>query len=135
MPVTLESYNASKLEPAAYPQDARIDAAQLGPSQTLTRGTVLGKRTADGKLYAYDNGNTDGTETAVAILVYDVVTDASGNHYLGTSAVASSINLPHRDTSVYVAGVFDASQFTGWDSNAATDLHARELPNGYIRIP
>lgn len=135
MPTTIDTYNALKLEPAEYPQDARIDAAQLGASLTLAKGTVLGKRTADDRLYAYDKDNTDGTETAVAILVYDTATDAGGKHYLGTSAVASAMNLPHGDASIYVAGVFDPDELTGYDADAATDLHARVLPSGFIRIP
>jgi hypothetical protein len=135
MPVTLETYNAAKLEPAEYPQDARIDAAQLAPSTTYARGTVLGKVTATNKLAAYNNALATGVETAVAILVYDVVTDADGNHYLGTNAVASSTNLPHKDASVYVAGVFDEDDLTGWDANALADFQARRLPSGFIRIP
>ena len=135
MPVTLETWNAAKLEPASFPQDARVDAAKLAPSLTLARGTVLGKITATGRLAAYNNANANGTETAVAILVHDVATDASGNHYLGSSATASSTNLPRQDTSIYVAGVFDTTELTGWDANAATDFQARTLPSGYVRIP
>lgn len=38
----------------------------------LLAGTVLGRITASGKLKPYDNNNTDGSETAVAVLVYEV---------------------------------------------------------------
>lgn len=38
----------------------------------LFAGTVLGKITASGKYKPYDNDNTDGSQTAAAILVYDV---------------------------------------------------------------
>ena len=38
----------------------------------LVAGTVLGKITASGKYRPYDNDNTDGSQTAAAILVYDV---------------------------------------------------------------
>ena len=38
----------------------------------LFAGTVLGKITASGKYKPYDNDATDGTQTAAAILVYDV---------------------------------------------------------------
>lgn len=41
-------------------------------SGKLLAGTVLGKVTATGKYKPYDNDNTDGTQTAAAILVYDV---------------------------------------------------------------
>lgn len=135
MPVTLETYNAAKLEPAEYPHDARIDAAQFGPSLTIAKGTVLGKKTADSKLYAYNDALSDGTEVAVAISVYDVKTDASGNHYLGTDAVPSGFNLPHKDASIYIAGVFRTADLTGWNAAALADFKARTLPSGFIRIP
>jgi len=135
MPVTLETLSPIKLEPAVYPQDARIDAAILGVSLTLGKGTVLGKRTSDNKLYAYDDTKTDGTNVACGILVYDTKTDASGNHYLGTDAVASTTNLPHRDCSVYVAGCFDTTELTGYDAAALADFHGRLMPSGYLRIP
>lgn len=41
----------------------------------LKAGTVLGKITASGKYQAYDNGASDGSETAAAILYQD--TDAT----------------------------------------------------------
>lgn len=135
MPVTLQTYNAAKCEPAEYPHDARIDAAMLGPSLTLAAGTVLAKKTSDNKLYAYSTSLTDGRGVAVAILVYATATDSDGNHYLGASATPSESNLPHRDCSIYVAGVFRTTDLTGWDSDAATDLHARTLPSGFVRIP
>lgn len=136
MPVTLNTYNnGTKLEPAEFPQDARLDAAQLGDSLTLAAGTVLGKKTADNKLYAYNDSLTNGLQTAVAILVYATATDASGNHYTGDSATPSDTNLPHRDCSIYIAGTFRTTDLTGYDANAGTDLHARTLPSGFIRIP
>lgn len=135
MPTTLSTFNPAKLEPVEYPEDARIDAVKLGASLTLVKGTLLGKRTSDGLHYAYNDALTDGTQTATCILVHDVVTDSSGNHYLGTNAVASEWNLPTRDTSVYVAGVFDTDELTGYDANAKTDLGGRFLPSGWLRIP
>lgn len=41
-------------------------------SGKLIAGTVLGKITVGGKYKPYDNDNTDGSQTAAAILVYDV---------------------------------------------------------------
>lgn len=41
-------------------------------SGKLLAGTVLGKVTATGKYKPYDNDATDGTQTAAAILVYDI---------------------------------------------------------------
>lgn len=135
MPTQIDTYNASKLEPALYPEDARIDAMAIAPSLTLVAGTVLGKITATSKGAAYNNALSTGVETAVAILVYDTATDASGNVYLGGSAVPSALNLPHATAPVYVAGVFDTADLTGWDANAKTDFGGRTLPSGYVRIP
>ena len=44
------------------------ETVAVAASTLMKAGTVLGKRTASGKLAEYDNDNTDGTETAVAIL-------------------------------------------------------------------
>ncbi|MGM3109726.1 head decoration protein, partial [Bacillus cereus group sp. BC307] len=41
-------------------------------SGKLFAGMVLGKITASGKYKPYDNDNADGSQTAAAILVYDV---------------------------------------------------------------
>jgi hypothetical protein len=135
MPTTLNTTIVDKLEPAEFPEDARIDAAQLAPSLTLASGTVLGKVTATGKLAAYNNSLTNGVETAVAILVYDTWTDSSGNHYFNGGSTASRDNLPHKDCSIYIAGTFRTTDLTGYDSNAGVELHARVLPSGFIRIP
>lgn len=135
MPTQLNSWNADKLEPAIYPELARTIAAQFPASTTIAKGTVLGKVTASGKLAAYNDSNTDGTETAVAISVYDVITDSAGKHYLGDSAVANPSNLPLDTVPVYIGGIFDPADLTGENANGLTDLNARTLPNGFISIP
>lgn len=134
MPTTLSTFNPAKLEPKEYPECAKTEAVKLGVSLTLVKGTVLGKRTSDSLHYAYNDGLTDGTNVATCILTHDVVTDASGNHYLGTNAVASEFNLPQKDTTVYIAGVFDTDDLTGYNAAAGVDLHARVLPSGWISI-
>lgn len=135
MPTQIESWNPTSLEPIEFPQDARTEAVVMGVSLTIARGTVLAKRTSDNKHYAYNDALTNGTEVAKCIAKFDFVTDASGNVYLGTSATPSALNLPHSTAVVYVAGVFNSSELTGWDAAAAVDFHARLLPSGYYRIP
>lgn len=51
------------------------EAATIAAGQNLQLGAVLGRKTADGKLYALDPAATDGTETAVGVLATD--TDAT----------------------------------------------------------
>lgn len=134
---TLATYDNAGLQPAMFPEDARTIAGVLGPSQTnLAAGTVLGKKTSDGKLYPYNNGASDGTETAVGILRDRVSTDANGKVYPADNATASTANVPQGETAaVYVAGTFDTNDLTGWDANAATDLNALTLFSDLVRIP
>ena len=47
------------------------ETATLAAGQNLALGTVLGKKTADGKLHALAPATTDGTEAAVGVLAVD----------------------------------------------------------------
>lgn len=50
-------------------RDTVVIAASSGK---LEAGTVIGRITASGKCKAYDNDATDGTQTAIGVLVYAV---------------------------------------------------------------
>lgn len=127
MPTLISTTTPDSLEPAIFPELARTIAAELAPSLTLAKGTVLGKITATGKLAAYNDSLTNGVEVAVAILKFAVVTDSSGNAYFSDSDVASPINLPHREVPVYIAGCFATADLTGYDANALADFKGRVL--------
>lgn len=71
----------------------------------LAAGTVLGKITATGLYDAYDNGDSDGTETAAGILMYRV--DATNG------------DTP---ASLMTHGNVRSGSLTGVDSAAITDL-------------
>lgn len=75
MPVLTEGKNLGDLlkyeAPNLYSREATVVAA----GQNLAIGTVLGKKTADGKLHALDPDATDGTEDAIGVLATD--TDAT----------------------------------------------------------
>lgn len=51
---------------------SRETVTVVSGSGKLNAGTVLGKITASGKYKPYDDNNSDGSEVAAAILVYDV---------------------------------------------------------------
>jgi hypothetical protein len=51
------------------------ETVTVAAGQNLQLGTVLGRKAADGKLYALAPSATDGTETAVGVLAAD--TDAT----------------------------------------------------------
>lgn len=125
MPQSLETYSGLRLLPV-IPDYTLTQAVRFGPSLTIARGTVMGKKTSDGKLYAYNDAQTDGTQVAVALSIYDVKTDSAGNHFLSTTdATASSLNPPLNSVPVYTGGVFDTTELVGWDAAANTDFKGR----------
>jgi hypothetical protein len=71
----------------------------------IAKNTVLGKITASGKYGDYDNGNADGSETAVCILTEDV------------DATSADVK-----TSAYFAGEFNEDALVGIDDNAKLDF-------------
>lgn len=54
----------------------------IASGQNLAIGTVVGRITASGKVAAYDNDATDGTQTAVGVLIAAI--DASAGDKPGT---------------------------------------------------
>jgi hypothetical protein len=132
----LSTYTAANiLQPKQRPEDARQDAGVFGVSLTLAKGTVLGKKTSDGKLYAYNDSLTNGTEVAVGILMQSIITDSSGNVFYGDSATAGEFNPPHETAAYWQSGIFDTADLTGYDAAALVDFKGRVLANGFILIP
>lgn len=79
------------------------------------------------------------TQTAVAILRYDIVTDGKGNHYYGTTVVNGIANsIPARTAEAYDHGTFYTPELIGLDATALGQLMGRivegTLANGVIRI-
>jgi hypothetical protein len=134
MPTTLNTYSFDQLEPKESPELSVRDAVKMGASLTLAKGTLLGKRTSDNKHYAYNDALTDGTNVATCILLCAIKTDASGNVYFGDSATAAIDNLPHAEAPVYIAGIFDTDDLTGYDANGKTDLGGHFTPAGWLKF-
>jgi len=129
MPITATTnYRARKLEPAYQPEKAVTQAAKIA-SGNYAAGTVLGLVGATGALKAYANGNSDGSETAVAIAMYDMYSD--GTNVSITAAGALIAGETATDAPVYIAGFFRCDQLTGLDANGVTDMKARlvDAPN------
>ncbi len=76
----------------------------------LDKGTVLGIETTSEKYVVYDDGETDGSEVAQAILADDV--DATSSDQL---------------VAVYLRGLFLLSKLTGYDAAALADLNGRRI--------
>ncbi len=122
----VSTFTCQKLEPYWNPDDAQTISVKLGNSLTLAAGTVLGRKTADNKFYAYSDAASDGTEVAVAILQYAIATDSSGNAFFGSAAAAefgeSVLTVP-----AYISGDFFIADLTGIDANGLADLKGRVI--------
>lgn len=75
MPVISQTHNLGDLLKYEASHLYSREAVTLAAGQNLAIGTVLSRKTADGKYYALAPSATDGTETVVGILATD--TDAT----------------------------------------------------------
>lgn len=125
----------NQLQPKQRPEDARQDAGAFGASLTLDKGTIIGKRTSDGLLYAYDDTATNGQEVAKGILMYTIKTNSSGHVFFSDSTDATELNPPHQTAPYWQSGIFDTADLTGYDAAALVDLNGKVLANGFISIP
>jgi len=104
---TLETWDPSQeIQPFQRPEDARQDAGVFGPSQTILFGTVLGRKTSDNKLYPWVHGNSDGTQTPVAVNKRSLMTDANGQVFYQGSTTPSRVNSPWTTSVIYKSGIF-----------------------------
>jgi hypothetical protein len=82
--------------------------------QNVTRGTVMGKITASGKLSIVNDANSDGTENPYSVMAQDV--DASGGDKSGLT---------------FELGLFDGSKLTFGGDDVLADhrdaMHGRGL--------
>lgn len=108
-----------------------------GPASAVTTVTA-GTAGTPGTYGAYDQDNTDGSEIPTHVLMYDVVTDASGNVFMGDSA-ASEWNNSSKYAQAYRAGYFATEDLVGFDENARSLMNARlthgDLVSGRVLIP
>jgi hypothetical protein len=72
MPAITQAKNLGDLLKYEAPSRYSRDVVTVAAGQNLLLGTVLGRKTADGKLYALNPAATDGTEIAVGVLGNDV---------------------------------------------------------------
>jgi head decoration protein D len=130
----VHTFTGQKLEPYMNPDKARTIGIKLAPSTTLTKGTVLGRITASNLWRAYADGNVDGSQTARAILQYDVVTDAGGLHYYGGQA-ASELGHGEPTAPAYMKGDFFGADLVGLDAAGLADLFGRLIWGDTIADP
>lgn len=128
-----QTYSASRLDPAFRPDLAPVIDVALAASQTLAKGTVLGRVTATGAYKAYASGNSDGSQTAKVILQYSVTVDGSGN-----ITIEGEWGITRKTAPVFVAGYFRTEDLTGLDAGGVTNLGGcvvkGDLTTGLVRI-
>lgn len=116
------TYSGVKLEPAYQPELAQTDRFKV-KSGNYARGTVLGFVSSTGAVGAYADGNSDGTQTAAVIAMYDMYSD--GTNVSLTSGGALLAGETATAAPVYIAGFFKCSDLTGLDANGIVDMKAR----------
>ena len=85
----------------------RDETLLFGGAGTVKAGTLLGRITASGKLAPYASGATDGSESPLAVLTYDVTADAAGDVQV-RALVAGDVNASR----LIIAADGDASNIT-----------------------
>lgn len=115
-------FTAGKLEPAFAADMARTDVFKVA-SGSYVKGTVCGIVSATGAAKAYANGNSDGSETAQIIAVYDMYSDGTNVSLTNDSALLAGETAT--GAPFYICGFFECSELTGLDANGITDMHAR----------
>ncbi|MDH3975522.1 MAG: head decoration protein [Deltaproteobacteria bacterium] len=82
----------------------------IGAGANEIKGTIMGRQTVDGKLYAYNSANIDGTENPVCIL--------------GEDAAAAAADVKAEN---WFAGVYVEANMTGLDAAGKLALEARGI--------
>ena len=100
-----ETYTPDNLMDPTFPHISGQETILTG--NNLTRGTVLGKVTASGKCVAVDDSNSDGSQTAYAILAED------------TDATSADKTAP-----VFLVGHFNENELTFGDDDDIDDHRA-----------
>lgn len=91
-----------------------------------------------GTFTTYNNGNSDGSQTAAAILQYDCASDSSGLVTLGTASTGGPYGQKYRAVPAFFRGTFRTSELVGLDAAAVTDLGRLiegTLSAGILRMP
>lgn len=99
-------------------------ASRPVPLMTTTAGSVA--HTTTGRTAntwaAYNDSNSDGTQTARGIMKYTCTTDASGNVSYSTSSNGGPWGETSAYGQVYISGYFNTAQLTGLDANGVADF-------------
>jgi hypothetical protein len=117
--------------------DLTADFSSLGtPGNASLTHSATGQRL--GTYKAYDNNNTDGSQTARGLLQYDVAVDSSGDITFGTSTGGGPFGQKFKSCPMFVEGTFNTADIAGLDTNAVADLGRLlkgSVTAGLLRMP
>lgn len=94
---------------------------QRNTADTFVAGLVLGRVTATGYYKAYDDAASDGSQTAVAVLMDDVALEDRPDSSPSGAASGTSIGRG------IFSGYLFKDKLTGLDANGITDLGAKTI--------
>lgn len=127
------TFSSQKLQPAIEPDDAMEQPFKVAASTTLARGTVVGEVAASpGTVAAYASGHSDGTETPIGVVAYDVVSDADGNVFFADAA-RSEFGESEKTVPVFIKGYFLSAELPGLDAGAISKL-GKKVGSTLLRI-
>lgn len=130
------SYTNARVTPIINPEEAFASMVHVAfaPNLTLAAGTLLGKITVGGKHKAYANGNSDGSETALPlILEYAITTDADGNVTFATDVGGKQPTAP-----CFTRGDFRTEHIPNLDAAGLVDIGGKiitgSLSTGHFKF-
>lgn len=124
----VRTYTGGKFEPIFFQESVRISTVKIAASQTIAKGTLLGQITTGGAFAPYADGNSNGTQTARAIALYDMITDSSGNITFGSSGTPGDFDAKASEAPViFGGGAYRAAELVGLDANGLADLGGRYI--------
>lgn len=136
-------FNEDAIVPAYEPPLAGTRSVRLFPSLTYPKGCLLGQVTISlGTFRPYDNGGSDGRETALCILKFACSTDSSGRITYGDVSTGGEVGEKHETAPAFVKGAFFTADLpqagTGAiDAAAVTDLgrlSSGNLADGVLEV-
>lgn len=122
MPTAVQPKNLGDLLKYEAPSFYSRDEATIAAGQNLALGTVLGKNSTDGKLYALNPAANDGTQNAVAVLAQDV--DASAAD--AVALIVARHAIVARSALVWPSGITGAQMAAAEEQLKAVGILVRE---------
>lgn len=116
------TYSYTEIQQAIPDARQLRDSVNLKPSTSYAMGSRLGPITASPGVFGpYNSGASDGTQKCAAIVPRDLITDASGNIFVGT-VVGGEFGEYEKAVPVIFGGAYACADLPGLTTQEVTDL-------------